>query len=316
MRIPGPSRPPTATPRPDIPPIPPNWPRTFHPAWRPLIEWRALMRRSTRTPVGHDPTGSSDRQPQPGVGARASTAAGLGGGAALGWGVPVVPPPIVSPATPVPTAIADSRGRTTEVGHRTHPPELITTLSSPDHEITLSRVTAGVPIPNNLATLGVTPTAIRPAEHQAPNAPQPAMTVTGLPPTTRGRVVLLPHTQTEPTDTRPTHHPAARATGMNHNDSPQHRPTQSDGTTRAITASRQWHDVELAVKVARHHFDRWVTANHEDTPFLATMHANHTRKAVHEAARVITTLIDTLQTTETEIITTSARNTNTPTQRQ
>ncbi|MGH3830751.1 MAG: hypothetical protein ACRDRS_09940 [Pseudonocardiaceae bacterium] len=228
----------------------------------------------------------------------------------------MAPPPIVPPATLVPTAIADSRERTIEVEHRTHPSELITALSSPDHEIALSRVTAGASIPDTLDALGPTPTAIRPAGHQVANAPQPAVTVTGLSPATRGRVVLLPHTQTEPTDTRPTYHPAARVAGMNHNDSPGRRLAQSDGTTRAITASRQWHDVELAVKVARHSFDRWLTADHEDIPSLTTMHAHHTRTAVHEAARAITTLINTLQTQETELITTPARNTDESTQRR
>lgn len=200
-----------------------------------------------------------------------TTAGGLGGGAAPGWGVPVAPPPIVP-----------------------------------------SRVTAGASTPDLVAAWGVTPTAMRPAEHQARSAPQPAMTGTGLPPTTRGRVVLLPHTQTEPTDTRPAHRRATRANGMNHNESPQRYPAQSDGTTSAITASRQWHDVELAVKAARHSFDRWLTANHEDTPFLVTMHAHHTRTAVHEAARAITILIDTLEPQETEPINTPARNTENP----
>ncbi|MGH3826799.1 MAG: hypothetical protein ACRDQX_06450 [Pseudonocardiaceae bacterium] len=163
------------------------------------------------------------------------------------------------------------------------------------------RVTTGAFIPDNLATLGPTPTAMRPA---------------GLSPVTRGRVVLLPHTQTEPTDTRPTNRPAARATGMNQDDSPRRHLAQSDGTTRAVTVSRQWHDVELAVKAARHSFDRWVTADQDDTPFLATMHARHARTAAHEAERAITNLIDTLHTQEMEPSNTPARNTENPTQRR
>jgi hypothetical protein len=100
---------------------------------------------------------------------------------------------------------------------------------------------------------------------------------------------------------------------MNQQDeSPRHHPAQSDGTTRAITASRQWHDAELAMKVARHSFERWLVAGHEDTPSLAIMHAHHTRVAVHEAARTIAMLIETLGTEATTLITTPAWRTDIP----
>jgi hypothetical protein len=52
---------------------------------------------------------------------------------------------------------------------------------------------------------------------------------------------------------------------------------------------------ELALTVARHSFDRWFVAGHQDTPSLAIMHAHHTHVALHEAARAITMLVDTVQ---------------------
>jgi hypothetical protein len=103
---------------------------------------------------------------------------------------------------------------------------------------------------------------------------------------------------------------------MNHDDSPRQHPTQNDGTTRAITTSTQWHDAELALKVARHSFDRWLVAGHEDTPSPAIMHAYHTHTALHEAARAITMLIETFRAEATALITTPAHGTDTPTQRR
>jgi hypothetical protein len=101
-----------------------------------------------------------------------------------------------------------------------------------------------------------------------------------------------------------------RPNGMNHDDSPPQHPAQSDGTTRVIAANRQWHDAELALKVARHSFERWLLAGHEDTPSPAIMHANHTHEALHEAARAITMLIETVRAEATTRITTPARGTN------
>jgi hypothetical protein len=64
------------------------------------------------------------------------------------------------------------------------------------------------------------------------------------------------HTRTEPTDTRADNRRAGRATGMNHDDSPSHHPTQSDDTTPGVTANTQCHNAELALKVARRSYQR------------------------------------------------------------
>lgn len=189
-------------------------------------------------PVGHGPTGSSGRQPEPGVGIRGtSTAAGPGGGAAL-VGAPVVPPP-----------------------------------TSP-----------------------------------------PAATANGPPPAIRQRVVLLPHTRTEHSDIRPNNRRTGRVEGMNKDDSLRRLPPQSDGA-RLIDADIKWHDAELAMKVARHSFERWLAAGHEDTPSHALTHAYHTHTALHEAARAITMLIETFRAEATALITTPARGADIPGQR-
>jgi hypothetical protein len=242
-----------------------------------------------------------------------STAAGPGGGTARGGGASVAPSPIFPP----PAATTGSREpsqRSVGTGHCARLHALITTLPSPDREIVLLRVVAGAAIPDIVATLGVTPAAIHQAQ-QALSALQPAATAHGPPPATRGRVVLLPHAPTEPTDTRAHNRRTGRATGMNHDESPSHHPTHSDATTRAITANTQWHDAELVLKVARHSYDRWLTAGHEDTPSLASMHAYHTHEALHEAARAITVLIDTFRAEAAALITAPARGTDIPTQR-
>jgi hypothetical protein len=138
----------------------------------------------------------------------------------------------------------------------------------------------------------------------------PALIANGPSSVIRVRVVLLPHATTEPTDTRPTNRRAGRVNDMNREESPRHHPAQNDGTIHAITASRQWHDAELAMKVARHSFERWLVADHEDTPSLAIMHAHHTRVAVREAARTIAMLIETLGADAAALVTTSARRTD------
>lgn len=112
------------------------------------------------------------------------------------------------------------------------------------------------------------------------------------PPAARVRVVLLPRGRTEPAGTDPTTAAQKGVNGMNQNGSSRHHLAESDGATRAIAASRQWHDVELALKVARHSFERWLVADHEDPPSPAVMHAYHTHETLHEAARVITVLIE------------------------
>jgi hypothetical protein len=59
-----------------------------------------------------------------------------------------------------------------------------------------------------VAALGVTRPPVRLAQHQALSALHPAATAPGPAPATRVRVVLLPHTRTEPLTSEPT--PAAQ----------------------------------------------------------------------------------------------------------
>jgi hypothetical protein len=246
-----------------------------------------------------------------------SITAGPGGGAALDGVTSVAGPPIFSPVDPAAAAAPDSgehSGLSVDVGYCVRLLALIATLPSPDHEIVLLRVVAGVSIPDIVAALGVTPAAICRAQHQALSALQPAATAHGPPPATRQRVVLLPHARTEPTNTRPGNRRRGGVHRMNHDDSPRQHRTQNNDTTRGIAASAQWHDAELAMKVARHSFDSWLTAGHEDTSSLAVMHAYHTHTALHEAARVITMLIETFRVEAAASITTPVRGTDIPIQ--
>jgi hypothetical protein len=103
---------------------------------------------------------------------------------------------------------------------------------------------------------------------------------------------------------------------MNHDDSPRQHLAQSDGNTRAIAANTQWHDAELAMTVARHTFERWLVAGHEDTPSLAIMHAHHTHTALHEALRAITMLIETFRVEAAALVTSPARGNDITTQRR
>jgi len=96
---------------------------------------------------------------------------------------------------------------------------------------------------------------------------------------------------------------------MNHDDLPRRPPAQGDDAPHAITMSSQWHDAELAMKVARHSFEGWLVAGHEDTPSLALRHAYHTHTALHEAARAIATLIDTFRVEAAALITSPAQGT-------
>jgi hypothetical protein len=169
----------------------PSWLRAFRPAWRALAGWPA------QTPVGHGPTGSSGRQPEPGVGVQGmSAAAGPGGGAALG-GLSVAPPPAFLP----PATTTDSREhskRPVDAVQCARLRALTATLPSPDREIVMLWL-AGVSIPDIAAALKVTPAAIRLTQHQVLRTLPPAATE----PAARQRVVLLPHARTKPTDTRP-----------------------------------------------------------------------------------------------------------------
>jgi hypothetical protein len=112
-------------PRAGVPSMSPRWPRAFRPLWRTFVGWSAYI------PVGHDPTGSSGRQPEPEAGVRErSTTAGPGGGAALGGEASAAPPPIFS----APAAFTDSREHRewpVDAGHCTRVPALITTPRQP-----------------------------------------------------------------------------------------------------------------------------------------------------------------------------------------
>ena len=280
--------------RADVPPRSPNWLQALRPAWRALAGWPA------QTPVGHGPTESSDRQPEPRVGVQGmSTVAGPGGGAALGGGASVAPPPILTP--PAPTDSDEHSERPVDAGQCAGLRALSATLPTPDREIILLWAVAGVSIPDIAATLDVTPAAVRRAQSQALSALPPAATANDPPPATRQRVVLLPHVRKSPDNRR-----AGKATGMSQDDSLRPPPAQNGGTTRVIAANTQWHDAELALKVARHSFERWLVAGHEDTPSLAIMHAHHTHVALHEATRAITMLVDTVHTETATLITTPA----------
>jgi hypothetical protein len=161
-----------------------------------------------------------------------------------------------------------------------------------------------VSIPDIMTTLDGTPAAIHHAQHQSLSTLRPSATDHDPPPATRKRVVLLPHAHTESTDTRPHNRRTERGNGMNHSCSPPQPPAPSEATTPTITASAQWHDAELAMKVARHSFDRWLTAGHDNTPSIALMHAYHTHTALHEAARSITMLIEIFRAEANALITT------------
>ncbi len=58
--------------------------------------------------------------------------------------------------------------------------------------------------------------------------------------------------------------------------------------------------------VARHSFESWLVAGREDTPSIARGHAYHTHTALHEAARAITTLIETFRAEVAAVITSPA----------
>jgi hypothetical protein len=176
-----------------IPSMSPSRAGTLRLAWRALVGW------STRTPVGHSPTGSSGRQPEPEVGARGTaTAAGPGGGAVL-WGHRWrhrLSSRLSSRCLPLPQIPASTASSKVNAGHRAQLPALIATLPSPDREIALLGVVAGVSIPAIVATLAVTPAAV----HRALSALQPAATANGSPPAARQRIVLLPHARTASAD--------------------------------------------------------------------------------------------------------------------
>jgi hypothetical protein len=101
---------------------------------------------------------------------------------------------------------------------------------------------------------------------------------------------------------------------MNQDDSRRHHPAQNHAITRATPASSQWYDAELAMKLARHSFEGWLAAGHEEASSSAMRHAYCTHEALHEAARAITLLIETFRAEAATLITTPAHDTNFPTQ--
>jgi hypothetical protein len=132
-------------------------------------------------------------------------------------------------------------------------------------------------------------------------------------PATWERVVLLPHARTKPASARPNDRRTGRVTGMNPGHSSRQHPTQSNGTARAIVVTMQWHDAELAMKVARRSVERWLATGHEDAPSpAAIMHAYHTHTALREAARVLIMLIDIFGVEAAALITTPAHGTDIP----
>ena len=103
---------------------------------------------------------------------------------------------------------------------------------------------------------------------------------------------------------------------MNHQDFPRPHPAQNGGTTPVVAANAQWHNAELALKMARHSYDRWLITSGEDTRSPAIMHAYHTHTALHETARAITTLIDTVRAEAAALITTPVQGADIPTQQR
>jgi hypothetical protein len=83
-----------------------------------------------------------------------------------------------------------------------------------------------------------------------------------------------------------------------------------------IAANTQWHDAELALKMALHSHDRGLVAGGEDTWSLAMMHGYHAHEALQEASRAITMLIKTFRAEAAALITTPAPGTDIPAQRR
>jgi hypothetical protein len=163
----------------------PRWLRVLRRAWGALVAW------SARFPVGYGPTGSDGRQPGtrgPGSGEEYS---GRSRRWRCPWEASVAPPPLIPPIEPAPAASVESREHSQRPGDTGHYARLPARIATPS-----------------------TPEGVRPAE-----------TAHGCPPATRTRVVLLPHSQIEPTNTRPHQRRTGGTTGMNRDGSPQRYPT-------------------------------------------------------------------------------------------
>jgi hypothetical protein len=208
-----------------VPPTSPSWPR----AWRVLVGWPA------RTPVGHDPTGSIGRQLTPGTGVGGtSTAPGPGGGAAYPSAHPAGARRFGKFAHAQPAA---SRGQVLRPASH---PDCHTAQPRP-RDCPGRHPGRDTPDPASSPQRAATSSA-RPApatDHPGPGG------------------AAAPHTRTDP-DARLANRGTARGAGMNHNGSPPHHLAHSDGTTGVVAANAQWHDADLALKVARHSYDRWL----------------------------------------------------------
>jgi len=266
----------------------------------------ALVDGPARMPVGHRVTGSTDQQPRSGMQVRDSSAAGGPvGGVAPRRGATEAPAPACFPIESVCAALTSSgvpRERSSDAGYCARLPALITALASLERKNVMLRDVGAVALPD-IEVSPMLPIAGPPATGQTLRARPPSVTAPDSAPVTRVPVVLLPHVRPEPPDTPRTTRRAGRDTSVNQSSRLQR---VRSAATIPVSAARQWHDAELAMRVARHSFDRWMTASDQDPRSLASMHAHHTRTAVYEAARAIATLINTLDAEATPVTTTPA----------
>lgn len=87
------------------------------------------------------------------------------------------------------------------------------------------------------------------------------------------------------------------------NSLPRHPQGQHDDLTNPeVLAGVRWQDAEIAMSVARRCFQRWLQTDHADNPTMARLHAFHTHEALHEAARTIGILIETLRVEEAAMV--------------
>lgn len=271
-----------------------------------LACWALVDRPARMALVGHGVAGSTNRQPQRGMQRRDRwAAAGPVGGDTVGRGTPVTPAAAFFPSESV-CAVSTSSGvrreRAPDAGYWARLPALIATLASLERKNVMLRDVGAVALPDIEVSL-VLPTAGHPATGQTLAARPPWATAPDSPPVTRVPVVLLPHIHPKLPSTRLTTRRAGRDARVNQ--SSRLQPARGAATI-AVRAARQWHDAELAMRVARHSFDRWMTATDQGPRSLASMHADQTRTAVYEAARAIATLINTLDAQATTATTTPA----------
>ena len=80
-----------------------------------------------------------------------------------------------------------------------------------------------------------------------------------------------------------------------HSPLPQHLRGQRELVDGKILALCQWQDADIAMNVARRYFESWMHSDHKDTSATVRLYAYHTHEALHEAARAIGVLIETLR---------------------